>query len=189
MDRGKVPALIVLPGIGGSGEGHWQTLWERSDATMRRFSPPDWDEPQLDEWCGALQRSVEGAEQPPVLVAHSLGCLLVAHWAARSSSLVAGAFMVAVPDPESPQFPSMADSFGAAPAAPLRFPSVVIASTDDPYGSAGYARRWAEVRGSRFVNIGAFGHINAASNVGEWEQGKVLLNQFCGELGFEGLRR
>ena len=109
--------FIMLPGIGGSGEDHWQTLWERSHPSMKRFTPPDWDKPELSEWRRALQDAIDAADPPVILVAHSLACLLVAHWAMDSRSTVAGAFLVSVPDPEAPTFPSAASSFGAKKAA------------------------------------------------------------------------
>jgi uncharacterized protein len=175
--------FITLPGIGGSGEDHWQTLWERSHRSMRRFAPSDWDRPQLSEWSDALQSAVDAAEHPIILVAHSLSCLLVAHWAAHSTSAVAGAFLVAVPDANAPAFPSAANSFRAVPGCPLPFPSVIVASTDDPYSSAEYVQSRAQQWRSRLINIGASGHINASSNLGEWPQGKSLLNSFASSLG------
>jgi predicted alpha/beta hydrolase family esterase len=174
--------FITLPGIGGSGEDHWQTLWERSHPSMRRFTPPDWDRPQLSEWSDALQDAVDAAEHPIVLVAHSLSCLLVAHWAVKSTSALAGAFLVAVPDPNAPAFPSVANSFRAVPGCALPFPSLIVASTDDPYGSAEYVQSRAQQWKSRLINIGASGHINASSNLGEWPQGKSLLNSFVSSL-------
>jgi len=176
--------FITLPGIGGSGEDHWQTLWERSDPSMKRFNPPDWDKPELLTWCDALQDAVDAAGDPIILVAHSLSCLLVAHWAARSTSAVIGAFLVAVPDPNSRAFPPAASSFRAVPAGALRFPSLIVASLDDPYGAHEYLQGRAQEWKSQLVDIGAFGHINASSNLGEWPQGKSLLNSFVESLGF-----
>jgi hypothetical protein len=66
--------IILLPGIGGSGESHWQTLWERRDAAMTRFQPGDWDKPERGAWIDALETAVQCAAKPPVLVAHSLAC-------------------------------------------------------------------------------------------------------------------
>jgi len=94
--------MITLPGIGGSGEDHWQSLWEKAEPRLMRFQPTSWDEPELNDWVQSLERAIGGCERPPVLVAHSLACLLVAHWAMRSSSRVAGAFLVSVPDPDGP---------------------------------------------------------------------------------------
>ena len=182
-----MPSFITLPGIGGSGEGHWQTLWERSHPSMRRFNPPDWDKPQLSEWVGALQQAVDAAHPPIVLVAHSLSCLLVAHWAAQTASTVAGAFLVAVPDPDAPVFPSAAISFRAIPSGALPFPSILIASTDDPYSNLEYTQSRAQQWNSKLIDIGPSGHINASSNLRDWRRGKSLLNDFVSSLGLKDL--
>ncbi|TIM38270.1 MAG: serine hydrolase family protein, partial [Mesorhizobium sp.] len=91
--------FIIVPGIGGSGEAHWQTRWQRVNPAMRRFMPASWELPDFDDWIAALETAVSEAKTPPVLVAHSLGCLLVAHWQRISGRDVSGAFLVAVPDP------------------------------------------------------------------------------------------
>jgi uncharacterized protein len=182
-----MPTFITLPGIGGSGEGHWQTLWERSHSSMRRFKPADWDRPQLSDWVGALKEAVDAAHPPIILVAHSLSCLLVAHWAAQCASTVAGAFLVAVPDPNAPVFPSAANSFRPVPGGALSFPSIIIASTDDPYSNLEYTQSRAQQWKSKLINIGASGHINASSNLRDWPQGMSLLNEFVRSLGLKDL--
>ncbi len=111
-------------------------------------------------------------------MAHSLACLLVAHWQAGSTLPVRGAFLVAVPDPLSGAFPSEAAAFAAPPREKLRFPSLIVASSDDPYGSPSYAARCAAEWGSGLVDIGACGHINGASGLGDWPDGMALLRAF-----------
>ena len=61
------------------------------------------------------KRAVGTASKPPVLVAHSLACLLVAHWQLVSTAPVTGAFLVAVPNPQSEAFPAEATSFANPP--------------------------------------------------------------------------
>jgi uncharacterized protein len=174
--------MITLPGIGGSGDAHWQTAWEQADGDFVRFKPTSWDQPDLGDWVQSLERAVSECAQPPVLVAHSLACLLVAHWASQSTSRIAGAFLVSVPDPNGPKFPKAAASFAAPPRTPLRFPSLVIASTDDAYGTLEHARQRATEWQSALVVAGALGHINASSGLGAWPQGCALLDAFCAGL-------
>lgn len=176
-------STIILPGIGGSGDAHWQTLWQRANPAFRRFQPASWDQPQLDDWIAALDRAVAEAQEPPLLVAHSLACLLVAHWAARSQAAVRGALLAAVPDPRGPEFPAVASSFGGVPEQPLRFPALIVASSDDPYGSLSYAQGRAAAWGAGLVVAGALGHINAASGIGDWPQGRALLEAFATGTG------
>ena len=175
-------AIIHLPGIGNSGKTHWQSHWENTDPSIRRFQPASWDEPDLSDWIAALEKAVRAAPTPPVLVAHSLACLLVAHWHEVSDLPVKGAMLVAVPDPASPAFPSQAAGFADVPGKRFRFPSLIVASTDDPYGSLPYAERRAEQWGSELKVIGAAGHINGQSDLGEWPEGLALLGNFASRL-------
>ncbi|WFU49477.1 RBBP9/YdeN family alpha/beta hydrolase [Sinorhizobium terangae] len=174
-------SIIILPGIGGSGEAHWQTLWEKEDPRMERFQPTNWEKPDLTDWISALERSVAAAPKPPILVAHSLACLLVAHWQQVSALPVTGAFLVAVPDPQGAAFPNEAKSFANPPTEALRFPSLIVASADDPYGSLDYARLRARQWQSRLAEIGACGHINGESGLGNWTEGFGLLTSFATE--------
>jgi predicted alpha/beta hydrolase family esterase len=169
------PTAIVVPGIDGSGPGHWQTLLEQADPAVSRFRPSSWTSPDLADWLAALSAAVARAAPDPILVAHSLGTLLVAHWAAKSPARVAGALLVAVPDPDAPSFPAAAPTFRGVPRTPLPFPSIVVASTDDPYdpsrAASGYAAAWE----SRYVNLGAAGHINPTSGYGQWPRATELI--------------
>jgi predicted alpha/beta hydrolase family esterase len=176
--------IITLPGLGGSGDTHWQTLWERADARVTRFAPASWDQPDLHDWAQSLERAVARSKSPPVLVAHSLACLLVAHWALRFPTAIAGAFLVAVPDPDGRNFPAEAAAFRQVPMSALRFPSLIIASTDDPYGALATTVRQARDWQCGLIVAGALGHINASSGLGDWPQGRALLEAFCA-----GLRR
>jgi predicted alpha/beta hydrolase family esterase len=40
------------------------------------------------------------------------------------------------------------------------------------------ARAFADAWGSMFFDVGRKGHINALSNLGEWEEGRALLKEF-----------
>jgi predicted alpha/beta hydrolase family esterase len=171
-----IPALIV-PGIGNSGPEHWQTIWESQHPHWRRVQQRDWDHPHCDEWVRALDSAIATLSAPPVLIAHSIGCLVVIHWANRSVIPVQAAFLVAVPDPHGPDFPATAQGFERLPLSPLRIPSLVIASHDDSLGSVAHARTCAAAWGSEFINIGSAGHINAESRLGDWPEGFSLLQR------------
>jgi predicted alpha/beta hydrolase family esterase len=173
-----VTDFIHLPGIGNSGEAHWQSRWELSDPRIRRFDPASWDQPDLADWIAALDRAVGATTTPPVLVAHSLACLLVAHWQKQTAAPVKGALLVAVPDPRSPAFPAEAAAFASVPEERFRFPSLIVVSTNDPYASVPYVQARAGQWGSDLVNIGAKGHINSASNLGDWPEGSQILMEF-----------
>lgn len=167
--------VLILPGIGNSGPEHWQSRWEASNPSFQRVLQRDWEKPVCSEWMAVLDAVVARAGPDTVLVAHSLACLLVAHWSASSPRRLRGALLVAVPDPDAPSFPEDAVGFAAVPKRALPFRSVVVASANDPYASLEYARLCASVWGSGFVNIGSAGHINATSGLADWREGFVLL--------------
>jgi uncharacterized protein len=169
--------VLVLPGYQDSGPEHWQSLWERAVPDVRRVVQRDWESPDRDEWVATLDRAIAGASAPPVLVAHSLGCLAVVHWAARHRAPVHGALLVAPPDVERPDFLPAARSFGPIPRHPLPFPSVVVASADDPYADLDRARGFARAWGSELVDLGPAGHINTAAGFGPWPAGEALLER------------
>lgn len=172
----KRPTLI-LPGIGNSGPDHWQTLWERNDPSYVRLRVSDWEHPVCEAWVNALEGALEPTGPGSVLIAHSLGCLLVAHWATRTRIGARAALLVAPPDPDSLRFPMEAVGFSPVPLDRLAFPSMVIASTDDPYGSLAFYERITRAWGSRLISVGRTGHINASSGLGEWPEGLSLLRQ------------
>lgn len=174
-----MPQYLILPGYGGSGPAHWQTLWEIRDPAFRRVVQKDWDRPVAAEWAENLERAVAEVEGDVILVAHSLACLLVPHWAAGSApavkAKVRAALLVGPPDPAGPAFPAQAAGFVPVPPGRLPFRSLVVASTDDPYATVEFCLRCSQEWESLFEVIGPRGHINAASGLGEWEEGRALL--------------
>jgi uncharacterized protein len=171
--------VLILPGIGGSGPEHWQTAWEGLHPEYRRIHMPDWDAPELGVWLREIEAAVRAAASLPLVVAHSLGCLALAHWASRGGRLH-GALLVAVPDPEGPEFPEAARSFAPVPLTALPFPSRVAVSRNDPYGSVAFAARCAAAWHSELCDVGALGHINAESRLGDWPEGERLLRGLLG---------
>ncbi|MEQ1793816.1 MAG: alpha/beta hydrolase [Nitrospira sp.] len=172
--------VLVLPGFGNSGPGHWQTLWEARYPHWRRVELGQWDAPDCQDWVRTLDVAVQRCEAPPLLVAHSLACLLVAHWAGQSRAPIKGAFLVAIPEPASPSFPAAAKGFVPVPTTQLTFPALVVASVNDSFGSIGYARACATAWGSRCVDVGEAGHINADSGLGDWSEGYALFETLMG---------
>lgn len=169
--------VLNVPGLGGSGPQHWQTLWEARDPSFRRVEQGDWDDPVLDEWLEVLEDAVARAASPVMLVAHSLGVALVNHWAGQARGRVRGALLVAPADVDSKEHPPEAQRFGPMPLDPLPFTSIVVASQNDFYVSLERARYFADCWGSRFVDVGALGHINSDSGLGAWDTGFALLNE------------
>lgn len=167
--------VLLVPGIGNSGPEHWQSRWEAQHASYIRVRQRDWDNPVCADWQQALELAAQHATPDTLIAAHSLGSLLVAHWLARTSVRIAGALLVAVPDPEGASFPAQALGFTPLPLRKLPCASILVSSTDDPYGGVPFHRHCAAAWGSRFVNIGRAGHINAESGLGDWREGRALL--------------
>ncbi|MGD3108717.1 RBBP9/YdeN family alpha/beta hydrolase [Streptomyces sp. YGL11-2] len=177
-----VVAYVIIPGIDGSDGQHWQTLWERQWGTSAvRISPASWSTPELEDWGDAVGAAYDEARRlgdRVVLVAHSLGCWAVSTWLdANPSSPVAGAFLAAPPDPHGPAFPRQAAaSFTTVSAQPLPCPALVVGSLDDPYctpeAATDLAARWA----AQWHVTGPHGHLNSASGLGPWPDGRKLLD-------------
>ena len=175
------PIILTVPGLGGSGPSHWQTLWEQSRPDTHRVELGMWDTPHRNSWVTKLDQAIRSAQAPVVLAAHSLGCLAVAWWAELSPQPfgwpVAGALLVAPADVDRGDVrPELAD-FRPSPTTPLPFPSIVVASSDDPWIGIDKAHSLAKGWGSVFVDAGPQGHLNAASGIGWWEEGQALLDR------------
>src|SRR5215218_7210407 len=127
--------VVILPGLGNSGPQHWQTLWQSRLPGALRVEQADWEQPELESWVAALDAAVAACAAPPVIVAHSLGCTTVVHWAARHTRPMKAALLVAPPDLAVPDLLPALRPFAPVPARPLPFASTLVASSDDPYAT------------------------------------------------------
>lgn len=173
------PTVLILPGLGNSGPQHWQSWLEGRLPGSQRVQQADWDAPSRDDWITRLESAVSQAAGPVVLIAHSLGCLLVAHWANREGAAVgkvAAALLVAPPDVESSALtPPEVWGFAPVPAAPLPFAAVVVGSRNDPYCPAERACGFAALWGADFIDAGEAGHLNTDAGFGPWPMGERLV--------------
>jgi predicted alpha/beta hydrolase family esterase len=175
--------VLVLPGWQNSGPRHWQSRWEALYGD-RRVEQSDWLHPlrgdwmmRLDETIGELEAS---AASPQVaLVAHSLGCHLVAAWAAhsRKAARIRAALLVAPPDVERDELRAALHSFTPIVRQPLPFPALAVISGDDPFCDPARARAMAADWGARTLDAGPRGHLNSDSGLGDWPQGRQMLAQ------------
>jgi predicted alpha/beta hydrolase family esterase len=170
--------IIYLAGINNSGPGHWQNFWfQRLGGAWVEHR--DWDHPQGGEWIADLETVLTSNPGPKIILAHSLGCLLLSQWAMdHQDAGILGAFLVAPPDVLSLAFPREAKGFKASLAARFPFPSAIMASRNDPYATFEYTRLLAAQWGSRLIDAGEKGHINLQSNLGAWEEGFELFQTF-----------
>ncbi len=169
--------MLLLPGWLDSGPSHWQSLWETRYG-YRRVEQDDWVWPRRGDWMARLDEAVLGeSAEAIVLVAHSLGCHLVAAWAAHSrhTARVRAAMLVALPDPERDDMPPNLFSWRPIVRERLPFASLAVVSDDDPYCAPERAARMAADWGSRMRTVGALGHINGDSGLADWPQGHRWL--------------
>jgi hypothetical protein len=162
---------LILPGLYSSGPDHWQTWFEEEIPGTVRVIQGDWAKPDLAEWSRRVRRDMARTPGRLYLVAHSFGVLAGVHAALAATDRIAGALLVAPADP---------DKFGIAdqlPRSPLPFPSVVVASSNDPWMSLWKAAEWADRWGADLVNLGEAGHINAESGFGAWSEGLALFDR------------
>lgn len=170
------PIVWLLPGWLDSGPAHWQSRWEALHG-HRRVQQDDWLWPRRGDWMVRLEETLLASEAPAVLAAHSLGCLLVAAWAAHTqhAARVKGALLVAPPDIEREDMPPQISTWRPIVQRALPFPSVVVCSQDDPFCAPERAAQFAASWGSELVSVGARGHVNGESGLGDWPEGHAML--------------
>lgn len=173
--------LLLLPGWLDSDGAHWQTRWQALHGA-RRVEQGDWLWPRRGDWMTRLDEVLLESAQPAVLVAHSLGCHLVAAWAAHSShtARVRAALLVAPPDTERSDMPPNLFNWRPIVRVRLPFPALAVISGDDPYCEPERAQQMARDWGAAAVDVGPCGHLNGASGLGDWPHGWALLRTLCG---------
>lgn len=169
------PPVLIIPGRGNSEAGHWQSILEASTAGASRVEQR-WEANDIAVWAENIDRAVTHLETPPLVVAHSFGCLAAAYAELVLGTPIGARLFVAPADPVR---------FGidcASLAQPLLGPGIVVASTNDPWlsfdSALGLARDW----GLELINLGDAGHINVASGYGYWPFGEALMETLRADL-------
>jgi predicted alpha/beta hydrolase family esterase len=176
------PTVLIVPGLRDHVAQHWQTLLAAELPRVALVPPMGRDD--LD--CAARMLAIEHAAQkvqgPLVIVAHSGGVVMVAHWAQHTRRPVLGALLAAPPDFEVPMpegYPTLAElqagGWLPVPRTPLPFPSIVAASRNDPLAGFGRVEALARDWGSTLVDLGEVGHLNPASGYGPWPRAHEFI--------------
>ena len=177
--RNESIRYLIVPGWQGSSDDHWQSHWQRNLPNSARVEQDDWLTPRREDWVAALDRAVNASADPVILIAHSLGCVTVAHWSAHASLVslrkVRGALLVAPADVERPACSPALRNFAPIPKHLLPFPSQVVGSDNDPAASAPRALQLARDWGAEAGILAGAGHINVKSGHRRWEQGFAYL--------------
>ena len=175
---------LIVPGLNGSPQGHWQHHWAGEDTHSELVEQEDWERPVLADWLHALEARIAASAPGVIVVAHSLGCALVSALSGRpAASHVGGALLVAPADVSSlsDSHPTVRSFAGASDAA-LPFASILVASRNDPFMSFRAAERQAAVWGSAFYDLGEAGHVNIASGFGPWDDARTLADGLRGRV-------
>ena len=175
--------VVLVPGLRGHVEDHWQTHLAASLPGARTVPPLGRTNPALQARVTLLDQIVQDVDGPVVIVAHSAGVLVTVHWAAQySPTRVVGALLATPPAFATPlpsEYPSIeelrAHGWLPIPRRPLPFPSILAVSTDDPLGNPVRMQALANAWGSRTRSLGAVGHLNPTSGFGEWPQAVELI--------------
>ncbi|WP_093159539.1 RBBP9/YdeN family alpha/beta hydrolase [Saccharopolyspora antimicrobica] len=186
MNDHEIPTTVIVPGLRDHVAEHWQTHLAGTLPNTRTVPPLEHDKLSRAARVAALDRVVSEIVGPVVLVAHSAGVLITVHWAQRHSRPIRGALLATPPDFESP----LPDGYPApdelsdngwlpVPRKPLPFPSIVVASTNDPLARLAQVADMARDWGGRLVDAGAVGHLNPAAGYGPWPPAE----EFVRELG------
>lgn len=175
--------ILVLPGLGGGTDGHWYARWQAGLQTAEWVSLDDWSSPTRDVYAAAIVDAVAASERPVVLVGHGYGSLAAVHAAADlAGGKLRGAFLTAVPDVDAADATSVAESYRPLPRDPLPFPSLVLASRNDPHCAFEVAEDLAGAWGSRIVDLRESGNVDPDSGHGPWPEGLMTFGKFLGQL-------
>jgi len=178
---------VIVPGLRGHLEDHWQTRLAAKLPHALVVPSFGRDKRDLTGRVADLHRVIEDAGVPVTIVAHSAGVLTTVHWASRHHLPVRGALLATPPDltralgPQYPTLEQLAESgWTPIPVAPLTFPSILAASTNDELSDVDNVRSLAQAWGSRFIDIGPVGHLNPSSGYGDWPGAEALLHVLRG---------
>ena len=176
--------VLILPGWQDSGPDHWQSRWQARHG-FERVQQADWLWPRRGDWMARLDEVLLSDPRPAVLVAHSLGCHLVAAWAAHSqhSALVTAALLVAPPDTARDDMPPQLAGWRHIVRQRLPFAALVVYSQDDPFCAPDRACALAADWGAPAHKLGPAGHINADTGLGDWPQGLAWLQGLLQQPG------
>ena len=179
------PTVLIVPGLREHVAEHWQTLLAASLPRVRSVPPLERDKLSCAARIDAVERAVIDIDGPVIIVAHSAGVMMVAHWAAsHSTRWVRGALLAAPADLETAMpapYPTIdalqSNGWLPLPRRHLPFPSIVAASSNDPLMRLERARELASSWGSRFAELGPVGHLNPASGHGPWDAAPAFIRE------------
>lgn len=178
------PTVLFVPGLRDHVEDHWQTHAARAFPGSVTVEPLTNDRLSRAARVAALDAALQAISGDVVIAAHSAGCLMVAHWARVPSRSIKAALLATPADvehPLPPGYPSYddlsANGWVPIPRSTLPFPTLVVASRNDPLARfervEGFAHDW----GAELHDAGKVGHLNPPAGFGPWPAGQALIAQ------------
>lgn len=181
-----VPTVLIVPGLRDHVAQHWQTLLAAALPKVRSVPPMGRDDLDVTARVAAIEREAQAIDGPIVIVAHSGGCVMVAHWVRQTKRPVLGALLATPPDfdrPMPPGYPTLAQletgGWLPVPRGWLPFPSIVAVSRNDPLGEVTRVAQLARDWGSRLADLGEVGHLNPASGFGPWPRAHEFIEELA----------
>ena len=175
-------SVLFVPGLRDHVEQHWQTLLAQRLPRAHTVPPLGRENLALEPRIACIEEAARRIAGPLLVVAHSAGTLMVAHWALRTQREVLGALLATPPDFEKPLpagYPATealyAGGWLPVPRERLPFPSIVAASRNDPLAAFSRVGELARDWGSELEDLGPVGHLNPASGFGAWDAAPGLL--------------
>lgn len=178
--------ILFVPGLRDHVEDHWQTHAARALPGSVTVEPLTTDRLSRAARVAALDAALNAITGDVIIAAHSAGCLMVAAWAeagAKPSARPVRAALLATPadveQPLPPGYPVMADlsANGWLPISrtALPFPTLLVASRNDPLCTFDKAAELAGQWGARLHDAGEVGHLNPPAGYGPWPQALALI--------------
>lgn len=169
---------VIVPGVGGSEYGHWQSWLQRQLMSCSRVEQQDWNAPVLETWVEQFRSTVAAIDAPLQIVAHSFGCLTTVAALAQYPALQRKVKNLVLVAPANP------GRFGEAGFArdsqhdyqdyfhqlKVQVPASMLISENDPWLNAEHALELAQSWQLEPVSLGHVGHINVASGFGPFPE-------------------
>ena len=190
----KHATILIVPGLREHVPEHWQTLLAAKLSRVHTVPPLETDKLSCAARVEALDHALAAIDGPVIIVAHSAGVMMVAHWAQSSASRrpIKGALLATPADVESPfppNYPSTdmlrENGWLPVPRRPLPFPSLLGASRNDPLCAFARAQVMAHDWGSDLEDLGEVGHLNPVAGYGDWPQALDLIARLDRLDGFQ----
>jgi len=186
----NAPTVLIVPGLRDHVDAHWQTLLAREleahGRQVRTVPPMGREDLDCARRVEAIDRALDEIPEPPIVVAHSGGVIMFAHWARMYDRPIRGALLATPPDFEQAMpdgYPTIealrAGGWLPVPCTPLPFPSIVAASRNDPLGRIERVAELARAWGSRVDDLGDVGHLNPASGFGAWPRADAYITELA----------